>query len=93
MFAVAALEPLARTDRVEIAKSNGMGGYEAEMREFLDFVLQSYSVQGIRELEPGRIGDFLRIRYGGANDAKKKLGSVSEIREAFFEIQRHLFQA
>ncbi|MFT5330314.1 MAG: type I restriction enzyme R subunit [Parasphingorhabdus sp.] len=86
------LAPLARTDRVEIARANGMGGYEVEMREFLDFVLQSYSVQGIRELEPGRIGDFLRIRYGGTNDAKKKLGSVSEIRDAFFDIQRHLFQ-
>ena len=69
-----------------------MGGYESEMREFLDFVLQSYSVQGIRELEPGRLGDFLRIRYGGTNDAKKKLGSVADIRQAFFDIQKHLFQ-
>tara|TARA_R110002124_G_scaffold252478_1_gene417867 strand:- start:612 stop:2924 length:2313 start_codon:yes stop_codon:yes gene_type:complete len=87
-----ALAPLARTDRVEIARATGMGGYESEMREFLDFVLQSYSVQGIRELEPGRLGDFLRIRYGGTNDAKKKLGSVADIRQAFFDIQKHLFQ-
>ncbi len=86
------LAPLARTDRVDMARTSGMDGYEVEMREFLDFVLQSYSVQGIRELEPGRLGDFLRIRYGGTNDAKKKLGSVTEIRQAFFDIQRHLFQ-
>lgn len=86
------LAPLARTDRVENARTSGMAGYEAEMRDFLDFVLQSYSVQGIRELEPGRLSDFLRIRYGGTNDAKKKLGSVTEIRQAFFDIQKHLFQ-
>lgn len=45
-----------------------------------------------RELEPQRIGDFLRIRYGGTNDAKRVLGSVEQIRGAFFDIQRHLFQ-
>jgi len=86
------LAPLARADRVEAVKLAGMDGYEEEMREFLSYVLQSYEVQGIRELEPSRLGDFLRIRYGGTNDAKKKLGSVSEIRAAFFDIQRHLFQ-
>ena len=86
------LAPLARSERVENAKSAGMGGYEAEMREFLSYVLQSYEMQGIRELDPAKIGDFIKIRYGGMNDAKRKLGSVDEIRGAFFDIQRHLFQ-
>jgi type I restriction enzyme R subunit len=86
------LAPLARADRVDSAKAAGMDGYEEEMREFLGYVLQSYEVQGIRELEPGKIGDFLRIRYGGTNDAKRKLGSIAEIRGAFFDIQRYLFQ-
>ncbi len=86
------LAPLARAERVQTAKAAGMDGYEEEMREFLGYVLQSYEVQGIRELEPTKIGDFLRIRYGGTNDAKRKLGSVVEIRKAFFDIQKHLFQ-
>ncbi len=86
------LAPLARSDRVETAKATGMDGYEIEMREFLDFVLQSYASQGIRELEPRRISDFLRIRYGGTNDAKRALGSIEQIRGAFIDIQRHLFQ-
>lgn len=86
------LAPLARSERVASAKSAGMGGYEEEMREFLSYVLQSYEVQGIRELDPSKISDFLRIRYGGTNDAKRKLGSIAEIRGAFFDIQKHLFQ-
>lgn len=49
-------------------------------------------MQGIRELDPTKLADFLRIRYGGMNDAKRKLGSVEDIRSAFFDIQRHLFQ-
>jgi len=38
------------------------------------------------------VADFLRIRYGGINDAKRALGSVDEIRRAFIDIQGHLFR-
>jgi len=77
------LAPLSRAERVEAAKATGLDGYEAEMREFLDYVLHAYETQGIRELEPRRISDFLRIRYGGTNDAKRVLGSVEQIRGRF----------
>ena len=69
-----------------------MDGYEEEMREFLSYVLQSYEMQGIRELDPSKKKNFIQIRYGGMNDAKRKLGSADEIRSAFFDIQRHPFQ-
>jgi len=86
------LAPLARSERVQSAKAVGLSGYEQEMREFLGYVLQSYELQGIHELEPSKLPDFLRIRYGGTNDAKRRLGSVPEIRGAFLDIQKHLFQ-
>ncbi len=86
------LAPLSRSERAETARARGLGGYEAEMREFLDFVLRSYEVHGIEELAPAKIADFLRIRYGGTNDAKRRLGSVTAIREAFVGIQVHLFR-
>ena len=86
------LAPLARSERVETAKAAGMDGYEEEMREFLSYVLQSYELQGIRELDSAKLTGFLRIRYGGTNDAKRKLGPIGEIRGAFLDIQKHLFQ-
>lgn len=86
------LAPVSRGDRAETAKATGMDGYEPEMRNFLDYVLQAYAAQGVNELEPRRIGDLLRIRYGSTNDAKQVLGSMSNIRSAFFDIQKHLFQ-
>jgi type I restriction enzyme R subunit len=46
----------------------------------------------VDELASGKIADFLRIRYGGLNDAKRLLGSVPTIREAFITIQAHLYQ-
>ena len=85
------LDPLSRSQRVEGAKATGLGGYEAEMREFLNYILQAYELQGIDELAPHRISDFLQIRYGGTNDAKRVLGSIPEIRGAFIDIQKHLF--
>jgi type I restriction enzyme R subunit len=85
------LDPLSRSQRVEGAKATGLGGYETEMREFLGYILQAYELQGIDELAPHRIGDFLQIRYGGTNDAKRVLGSIPEIRGAFIGIQKHLF--
>lgn len=72
--------------------SSGLDGYELEMRQFLSHVLQAYEAHGIEELSLGKIRDFLRIRYGGTNDAKAVLGSVSEIRKAFIDIQGHLFR-
>ena len=41
------------------------------MREFLDYVLRAYETHGIAELAPIKIADFLRISYGGTNDAKR----------------------
>lgn len=77
--------------RIEGAKATGLQGYEVEMREFLSYILQAYELQGIDELAPHRISDFLQIRYGGTNDAKRVLGSIPAIRTAFIDIQKHLF--
>jgi hypothetical protein len=70
----------------------GLGGYEREMRGFLDYVLEAYEKHGADELASRKIADFLRIRYGGTNDAKRLLGPVPAIREAFIAIQAHLYQ-
>ncbi len=86
------LAPLARKQRADAARSTGLRGYEAEMRQFLDYVLQAYEVRGVEELSVRKIGDFLRIRYGGTGDAKAALGPMPDIRQAFVEIQRHLFR-
>jgi type I restriction enzyme R subunit len=86
------LAPLARRERADRARETGLSGYEPEMREFLDYILQAYEEHGVTELAAERIPDFLRIRYGGTSDAKRRLGSVGEIRNAFVDIQAHLFR-
>jgi type I restriction enzyme R subunit len=87
------LAPLARRERAEQACATGLNGYEPEMRGFLEYILRAYEMHGVEELAPRKIPDFLRIRYGGTNDAKRVLGSAADIRSAFVSIQSHLFQS
>jgi type I restriction enzyme R subunit len=86
------LAPMSRFERAGAARATGLGGYEREMRAFLDYVLEAYEKHGVDELASRKIADFLRIRYGGTNDAKRLLGPVPAIREAFIAIQAHLYQ-
>ena len=86
------LQPVSRRERAGSARATGLDGYQREMRGFLDYVLDAYERHGEDELASRRIGDFLRIRYGGVNDAKRLLGPVPAIRDAFVAIQAHLYQ-
>ena len=86
------LAPLSRAERAGSARATGLNGYQREMRAFLDYVLEAYEKHGVDELASRKIADFLRIRYGGTNDAKRLLGPVPAIREAFIAIQAHLYQ-
>ena len=86
------LAPLSRRQRAGTAKTTGLDGYQREMRSFLEYVLEAYERHGVDELASRKIADFLRIRYGGTNDAKRVLGTVPAIRDAFIAIQAHLYQ-
>ena len=85
------LAPLTGSQRADAARATGLSGYEPEMREFLGYVLRAYEAHGIAELAPIKIADFLRIRYGGTNDAKQHRGTVPAIRDAFVGTQVRLF--
>lgn len=43
------------------------------------------------ELALTKIGDFLKVKYGGTNGAKKALGDIKIIKKAFMEIQTYLY--
>lgn len=87
------LDPIARSDRADRARDRGLAGIEGEMRNFLEAVLTAYEIHGVDELALSKIGDFLRVRYGGTNGAKRKLGAIPEIKRAFTDIQAHIYMA
>lgn len=85
------LEPKTRRARVEAVTGGDLSGYEIQMREFLAAVLAAYERDGIEELALDKMGSFLQVKYGSMADAKRKLGDVRSIRDAFIGVQRALF--
>ncbi len=85
------LEPQLRSQRAEAARNQGLASFEGEMRAFLEAVLAAYEIHGVDELAMTKIGDFLKVKYGGTNGAKRVLGEIPTIRQAFMDIQAHLY--
>ena len=85
------LAPKMRTERANQARALGLANVEGEMRVFLDAVLGAYEVHGVDELALSKIGDFLKVKYGGTNGAKRVLGEIPTIKRAFMDIQAHLY--
>jgi type I restriction enzyme, R subunit len=87
------LAPKTRHERAETARTDGLGEHAAEMREFLETVLQAYERDGSRELSIGKLGDFLKVKFGTVGEGKAALGGdLSAIRQAFVGVQRHLYR-
>jgi len=85
------LTPVARSQRANTAREVGLSEVEGEMRSFLEAVLAAYEIHGVDELALSKIGDFLRVRYGGTNGAKNALGAIPDIKRAFMDIQTHIY--
>lgn len=85
------LAPLMRSERANSARQDGLPDFEGEMRSFLESVLAAYEIHGVDELALSKIGDFLKVKYGGTNSAKQVLGEIPKIKQAFMDIQTHLY--
>jgi type I restriction enzyme R subunit len=80
-----------RSERANSARQEGLPDFEGEMRSFLEAVLTAYEIHGVDELALSKIGDFLKVKYGGTNGAKQVLGEIPKIKQAFMDIQTHLY--
>ena len=57
----------------------------------MDFVLDQYINEGVKELDDDKLPDLSELKYDGVSDAVEKLGSVAKIREVFVDFQKHLY--
>jgi type I restriction enzyme, R subunit len=87
-----ALAPITRPERVETRKGEIFARYDGELQAFLDFVLAQYVTQGVEELDQGKLGHLLELKYHTVNDAAEQLGGVPVIRDTFIEFQQYLYR-
>jgi len=79
-----------RLQRSENAKIK-LADYHPKQQEFLNFVLQQYVREGVNELDDSKLPNLLELKYQAIADAKRELGDIKSIREAFIGFQEHLY--
>ena len=86
-----ALPTITREERVEMSQGNIFHHYFCKQREFLDFVLEHYVNQGVRELDKEKLPDLLEQKNHSIPDAVTEMGSVADIRNVYIGFQQHLY--
>jgi type I restriction enzyme R subunit len=82
---------IARATRADNARIN-LYNYDAKQQEFLNFVLQQYVNSGVEELDDAKLTPLLQLKYKAIDDAKKELGDIASIRNAFIGFQSYLYE-
>lgn len=80
-----------RLERAERAKIK-LDSYNPSQQEFLNFVLEQYVREGVDELDDAKLPDLLELKYNAIADAKKALGDIPSIRNAFIGFQEYLYE-
>lgn len=80
-----------RLERAERAKIK-LSTYNFSQQEFLNFVLEQYVREGVDELDDAKLPDLLELKYNAIADAKKVLGDIPTIRNAFIGFQEYLYE-
>ncbi len=86
-----AMPPITRSERVETRRSTILANYDEKLQTFLSFVLAQYVSQGIHELDQGKLGALLQLKYHTIDDAVATLGSIPTIRNTFVGFQHFLY--
>lgn len=86
-----AAEPISRRARVLSHKALIFSRYFGKQQEFLDFVLDQYIKEGVRELDQEKLPQLLELKYHDLRDAVADLGNVNDIKTVFIGFQQHLY--
>lgn len=63
-----------------------------KQQEFIDFVLEKYIEDGVKQLGTSVQADLLKLKYGSTGDAFELFGSASVVRETFVGFQKFLYE-
>ena len=85
-------ELVPRQERANRAKVQ-LNDYNPKQQEFLNFVLDQYVRDGVAELDDAKLPNLLELKYNAIVDAKRELGDIKSIRNAFIGFQERLYQS
>jgi type I restriction enzyme R subunit len=92
-FVVYAAEARTRTERVKSAKPSIRSAFgDQKQREFIDFILEKYVEDGVRELAANKMRTLVELKYNTIGETVAEFGSPAAIRETFIGFQKYLYE-
>ncbi len=82
---------ITRQQRVDNNKVLIFNNIQSRQHAFIDFVLKQYVKNGVTELDDARIGALINLKYGSPANAIQELGNITDIRSAFCDFQKYLY--
>ncbi|KLI18032.1 EcoAI/FtnUII family type I restriction enzme subunit R [Brachyspira hyodysenteriae] len=83
---------ITRKERADKCIEQIKNQYEERQLAFIEFVLNEYKYNGIKELYLQKIGDLLIFKYGTIQDAAKTINmNLEDIKNLFYNFQKHLY--
>ena len=66
--------------------------YEERQLDFIEFVLNEYKLNGIKELHSKKVGDLLILKYTTIQDAVNSINmNLEDIKKLFHSFQKYLY--
>jgi len=84
-------EPLTREQRANATEKLGLETTEGELKNLLIDILQAYVTSGEGELGTNKLSNYLIARYGSVAEGRSKLGEISGIKKAYYQMQARLY--
>ncbi|MBW5388685.1 EcoAI/FtnUII family type I restriction enzme subunit R [Brachyspira hampsonii] len=83
---------ITREERADKCLEKIKDQYEERQLAFIEFVLNEYKYNGIKELYLQKIGDLLIFKYGTIQDAAKTINmNLEDIKNLFYNFQNNLY--
>ncbi len=83
--------PKLREERIYNAKKYFNNNYKESQKDFIDFTLSKYLVDGVWELAPDKLPSLIELKYKDHIEAENNLGDPNKIKETFYGFQRYLY--
>lgn len=84
-------DPKTRHDRAGVVKNTKLNTVQNDLKGLLVSILDAYEQNGESELATKKLSQYLIAQYGSVGEAKKRLGELPDIRNAFVTVQEQLY--
>jgi len=67
--------------------------HNEKAKEFLEFILERYKKDGVKELDEDKLGKLVDLSgLGTVREVANNFGGIPEMRDEYFELQREIYR-